>query len=454
MASTYITKTPSSTTNQKTWTVSCWVKRATITSTQMIWGVNGDSSGNYFTELNFNSGDQLEFRQGGTVGDPYQTQMLTNARYRDTNGYYHIVVACDTTQSTEANRVKMYVNGEQITSFAVANYPSLNENFRWHYTGYAHSIGRSGQDNARYFNGIISHFHNIDGTQYQASDFGETDATTGEWKIKTSPSVTYGSFGTFILKDGNSVTDQSGQGNNWSVSGDLTKTEDCPSNVYATANPLVRNQVTITTANLTVRSPSSNWMGIPATMGVSSGKYYWEYKLALGNAWSQCGVMSSRPTGGYNGIYSTYVGNLEGGLALNSGNGDFYHNGSSGAYSTSAWFSGGLAEYDIIGVALDATNSKIWFSKNGTWGNSSNPSTGSGGIDFSGDTDFTNYKPYFPAFSMHNCILTLNFGNGYLGTTEITTNGGSGFQDADGKGRFYYAVPTNFRCLSTKGLNQ
>ena len=71
-----------------------------------------------------------------------------------------------------------------------------------------------------------------------ASEFGSTDSTTGEWKINTSPSVTYGTNGFFILKDGNSVTDQSGQGNNFTVgSGTLTKTEDCPSNVFATLNP-------------------------------------------------------------------------------------------------------------------------------------------------------------------------------------------------------------------------
>lgn len=456
MASTYLTRTESSG-NRKIGTVSVWVKRGSLGNQYIYNNWNTSTSGYQSSMIQFTSSDRLEIVNYQASGGSH-SNIATNRLFRDVNAWYHIVINWDTTQSTSSNRYKMYVNGVQETSFSTSTYPSLNEDLYFNIGGSSnpltigslHSTG-----GGSYFDGSMSHYHNIDGTAYDASAFGETDSTTGEWKIKTSPSVSYGTNGFFILKDGNSVTDQSGNGNNFTVgAGDLTKTEDCPSNVYATANPLVRNQVTITTANLTVRSPSSNWMGIPATLGVSSGKYYWEYKLALGNAWSQCGVMSSRPTGGYNGIYSTYVGNLEGGLALNSGNGDFYHNGSSGAYSTSAWFSGGLAEYDIIGVALDATNSKIWFSQNGTWGNSSNPSTGSGGIDFSGDTDFTNYKPYFPAFSMHNCILTLNFGNGYLGTSEITTNGGNGFQDADGNGRFYYAVPTNFRCLSTKGLNQ
>jgi len=90
-----------------------------------------------------------------------------------------------------------------------------------------------------YFDGSMSHVHFIDGTAYDASAFGSTDSTTGEWKINTSPSVTYGTNGFFILKDGNSVTDQSPNSNNFTVGGGtLTKTEDNPSNVFATLNPL------------------------------------------------------------------------------------------------------------------------------------------------------------------------------------------------------------------------
>ena len=85
----------------------------------------------------------------------------------------------------------------------------------------------------------MSHFHLCDGQSYAPTEFGETDSTTGEWKIKTSPSVTYGNNGFFVLKDGNSGTDQSPNTNNFTVTGGtLTKTEDCPSNVFATMNPL------------------------------------------------------------------------------------------------------------------------------------------------------------------------------------------------------------------------
>ena len=454
MASTYLTRTNGSavTAERKQFTISFWVKRS-ATGVEHALCSAGNGGGSEEFSIRFESSDRLDIFH---YTNSYQGRLITNRKFRDTNAWYHIYFLSDTANGTAGDRMQLYINGVRETSFATNQNASQNDLLPWN-VDERHQIGSNSWNNsgngADYLNGCMSHFYNVAGSIIDVSQFGSTDSTTGEWKINTSPTIaSYGTAGFLVLKDGNTVTDQSPNSNNFTASGDLTKTEDCPSNVYATANPLVRNQVTITTGNLTVRS-TSGWKGIPATLGVESGKYYWEYKLALGVDYSQCGVMSSRPTGGYNNIYSTYVGNLEGGLALSS-YGNFYHDGSSGAYGTSTWFSGGLAEYDIIGVALDATNNKIWFSQNGTWGNSSNPSTGSGGIDFSGDTDFTNYKPYFPAFSVNNSILTLNFGNGHLGTAEITTNGGNGFQDTDGNGRFYYAVPTNFRCLSTKGLNQ
>jgi hypothetical protein len=185
-------------------------------------------------------------------------------------------------------------------------------------------------------------------------------------------------------------------------------------------------------------------------MALFKGKYYWEYKCTtISGGWSQCGVMSSKPGGGYESIYSTYVGNRSGGLALNSGGGDFYNDGSNNPYGTSAWFSGGLSAGDIISVALDVDASKIWFGRNGTWGNSSDPAAGTNSVDFSGDTDFTNHKPYVPCFSVNNFVIDCNFGNGYFGTTAVSSAG----TNASNIGIFEYDVPTGFTALSTKGLN-
>ena len=448
MASTYIKKTPSSTTNQKTWTVSCWVKRSLLSSRQIIWGVTGDVSGNYYTQLEFNSSDQLEFMQGGTVGDPYQTQMKTNAKYRDTNGWYHIVVAADTTQGTEANRLKIYVNGEQITSFATANYPSQDEQFRWHYTGYQHSIGISGFDTARYFNGSISHFHNIDGTQYAASDFGSTDSTTGEWKINTSPSVTYGSFGTFLLKDGNSVTDQSGRGNNWTVGGGtLTKTEDCPSNVFATLNPLTNDgggAKTYSFGNTKVAETANSWTTAHSTLGATSGKWYFEAKVTYTNA-AEAYIGASSEQAIFDKLTAThYLGETTGSVGYYTGNG-YYYKGAGGVSYGSSVSSGA-----ILGCALDLDNNFIYFSINGTWQNSGDPTSGSSGTNgISLPSGMTDNKHKFLSVSPNESYLECNFGNGYFGTTAVSSAG----TNASGNGIFEYDVPTGYTALSTKGLN-
>ena len=130
---------------------------------------------------------------------------------------------------------------------------------------------------------------------------------------------------------------------------------------------------------------------------------------------------------------------------LYNGNGNVW----SGASNTSYGVSYGAG--NIIGIAMDLDNNKLYFSKDGTWMNSANPSNGTGGYSITADKT---YAFGIQQYAQNSIVWSANYGNGYIGTTEITTNTGTGYQDADGNGRFYYAVPTNFRCLSTKGLNQ
>ena len=154
--------------------------------------------------------------------------LILTQQLRDISAWYHLVVAYDSAQGTASNRVKIYLNGNQVTAFNTENYPSQNTN-SFVNLQFPTQLGRT-RPSDHYFNGSMSHVHFIDGTAYDATAFGEYDAN-GVWTIKTSPSVTYGTNGFFILKDGNSVTDQSGNGNNFTVGGGtLTNTEDCPSN--------------------------------------------------------------------------------------------------------------------------------------------------------------------------------------------------------------------------------
>ena len=234
MASTSLYRTESAG-SRTTFTWSAWVKRSKSGSSQFLASCSYSASDEaYFF---FNGGDKLIWQiSSASYGD-----VQTNRLFRDTNAWYHIVLAVDTTQATASNRIKFYVNGVQETSFSTANYPNQNTQVYWNVGGtYYPRIGKR-HANADNFDGSMSHVVHIDGTQELPTIFGETDSTTGEWKIKTSitPSVGWGTNGYHILKDGNSLTDQSGQGNNWTAIGTLTKTEDNPSNVFATFNPLI-----------------------------------------------------------------------------------------------------------------------------------------------------------------------------------------------------------------------
>ncbi len=234
MASTYLTRTPSSTGNDKIATFSAWIKR----------GSSLGSQNNIFTSFPATERTQLFLTSSGTLqlqaysGNSATMNVETNRKFRDTNGWYHIVVAMDSTQATASNRVKIYVNGVQETSFAQSSYVSQNTTLSFNTASRPFYIGTY-DTSQLFFDGVMSHVHWIDGTQYAASDFGSTDSTTGEWKINTSPSVTYGTNGFFWLKDSIATTDHSSNSNTFTVGGGtLTKTEDNPSNVFATFNPL------------------------------------------------------------------------------------------------------------------------------------------------------------------------------------------------------------------------
>ena len=195
MASTYLTRTPSSSGNRKTFTFSLWVKRSGL-GFGTFYSQYNSSSNNLNSSFYFDGQDNLIF---WNYNSAYTVNVETTRVFRDTNAWYHIVLSVDTTQATASNRVKMYVNGVQETSFSSSTYPSqnldlfVNEN-KTQQIG----IFRYASDNYYFFDGAMSHFHFIDGTAYTPSAFGETDATTGIWKPKTAPSVTYGTNGFFL----------------------------------------------------------------------------------------------------------------------------------------------------------------------------------------------------------------------------------------------------------------
>jgi hypothetical protein len=437
MATTYLTRTPSSTGNRKIFTISAWIKRSKTGNNQKVItaGTSGTEGG-----LQFSTGtgeNCLKFYE--YVGSEV-ISIAPNRILRDTSAWYHVVIAVDTTQATASNRVKYYLNGVQETSFATATYPSQNYDTLFNNSGTANTIGFLIGHSA-YFDGYMSHIHFIDGTAYDASAFGETDATTGEWTIKTSPSVTYGNNGFFILKDGNSVTDQSGNGNNFTVAGGtLTDTLDCPDNVFATLNPLDNiASSTFSEGNNTVTTVNSNSACNTSTLGAISGKYYWEVKMTAGESNQESyiiGLVNASPNvSGYDGSIMALGFGLRGNGNIN------------GIYGqTTGWNT--FAVNDIINIAVDFDNGKAYFGTNGSWGNSSNPSTGTNGYSFTVGSEFWRMAVNCRETSKDG-VFKCNFGNGYFGTTAVSSAG----TNASGIGIFEYDVPTGYTALSTKGLN-
>jgi hypothetical protein len=257
-----------------------------------------------------------------------------------------------------------------------------------------------------------------------------------------------GTNGFTILKDGNTVTDQSSNSNDFSIgSGTLTKTEDNPSNVFATLNPLGVEQWTLSNGNLNIGGASDNQMMI-GTMHSDAG--YYEVKIAgsgHGSGGKGFRIGLCKVDGGnaltYSGI-SGNSGDLERFIGIQNTAGNYkaiYNNG----YDVTNYASNSWSQNDILQVAWK--NNKIWYGVNGTWLGSGNPSGGTNEAD-----TLTSGSMYVPAIisslaGADDCQF--NFGNGYFGTSAISSEG----TNASGIGKFEYDVPTGCTAVSTKGLN-
>ena len=457
MASTYLSGTLGSPTSAYKGTLSWWQKGITQSNSQYILACESGTERLlwYITQGQFQGGVR-----GSSTPPDIDISLSGTPKFVDISSWYHCVLAWDTTQGSASDRLKYYVNGTQYTisssgTGGVNDIPQ-NHTMPMNKSGLPFRIG-STISGGSYFDGVMSHLHFCDGIQYAASDFGETDATTGEWKIKVSPSVTYGNNGFFVLKDGNSATDQSGQGNNLSVSGTLTKTEDNPSNVFCTLNTLDNSwtggRITLANGNNnTMNTSGAGDFGLRGTLAVRKGKYYMEFRtnnsgdgantLAIAPTDLQLvqNITSGSPTSGVYGVqrYSDSSTNI-------------YNNGTFISQNT-AMFGGYTNNSDIISFALDLDNSKMYVAKNGvfkdTSGNTGDPAAGTNPT-FTG-LDSTKFYTFYTELRLNqNNGTQCNFGNGYFGTTAVSSAG----TNASNNGIFEYDVPAGFTALSTKGIN-
>lgn len=442
MASTYLSRTLGTSTNTYKGTVSVWLKRSGQGSDQVIYG--NYTSGTQRGKLVIAGDGKLLYYQndGGAV----TIQLETNRLFRDVGAFYHIVLSVDTTQATASDRVKLYVNGTQETSFSIATYPSQNAVFYLNANSVLNYIGQEG-NSSDYWDGLMSYFSVVDGTAYDASYFGETDSSSGIWKIKTSPSVTWGNNGFFLKMDTSSPgTDTSGNNNTFTASGTPTLTQDNASNVFATWNTIMNNAEdgNWSNGNTTIApNGDATYLYAPTTIGVSSGKWYSEHMITGGNGYGMLGAISEdNIVDGFR--QQTGLGTLTNSFGFRCRDGEMRMNSTNTAYGSAPGTSDA-----ILGMALDMDNKKVYYSINGVWQNSGNPSTGTNGFDFSSLTGDTFLITIGDDTSAGYGNFKSNFGNGFFATTAVTSSNA----DAAGYGLMEYAVPTGYYTLCTKNLN-
>tara|TARA_A100000164_G_scaffold153299_1_gene136153 strand:- start:5569 stop:6774 length:1206 start_codon:yes stop_codon:yes gene_type:complete len=400
-----------------------WVKFTKTSfpsSSPYLWSCGASGSGAQGLYMN-NSTMKLSY-YGHTS---YGSGAISDGALRDLSGWYHFVWSVNSGTGT------CYINGVQ-QSASISNVAPLNAHGGTEMAVHTYCGGTySTYDDA---GALMSHVHFIDGTAYNASTFGSTDSTTGEWKINTSPSVTYGTNGFFLLKDDNAVTDRSGQGNNFTSSGTITKTKDCPSNVFATFNPL-DSSAELSYGNTKVETSSNTWKPAVATIGLygTTGKFYYEGKSLTGNNGNYFGVYDLDERTGKS------QSNSDSNRFVYYGNGEIYRtlSGESTISGQTTWANG-----DIIGIAIDKSAGSVSWYKNGTL------------LTTQTHTDITNKNLAIGTQVGYTSSCCFNFGNGDFAGTSVTSNSGAGYQDADGLGIFQHQPPANHRCLSTKGLNQ
>ena len=440
----YIHRTPSSNGNRQKFTISTWIKRPEPAGQGWILTVDSYPSGNMF-QYQLDTASYLGVQQ--YHGSSAQASLTTNTLLRDSNAWYHIVLRVDTTQSTAADRMRFYINGTE-PNYNVTTYPSQDFEFQVNHTT-KQSIG-SREDTSTGSSVYYSHYHLCDGYSYAPTEFGETDSTTGQWKIKTNPSVSYGTNGFFIFKDGmnlsgSTVQDQSGQGNNLTLVGSSVETQDNPSNNFCTFNALLPQSNTgLSKGNTRFETTSgSGWKSMCGTLGMAknSGKYYMEFKH-LGGSYNGYGIADSKSGGivdQINQIQTTYPGEAANSYGYLS-QGELHYNASQ---TGTGWDS--YTTNDIIGMAVDMDNMKLYYHKNGSYLQSGNPSAGTGGYSINDPVG-----EYFPTATVNAGIMCANFGNGDFDGTAISSEG----TNASGIGKFEYDVPTGYTALSTKGLNE
>ena len=432
-------------TNRKTFTVSLWFKRTELGADQEVWhgGRNGQTT--VMGILSYSSADDNLWVDvgGGTGNTGTLYRSFTTRKIRDTSAWYHFVLAVDTTQATEANRMKVWLNGEEVTDWAQHQIPAQNFQCALE-SGTQMAWGGYRPSNLVLFSGYLAECHYLDGVAKVQTDFGEYDEDSGIW-IPKKYTGTYGNNGCYMKYNDSSAlgADSSGNGNNFTLN-NITSADqatDTPTNNFATYNVLVNSSTTATEGATRINSDSS-FQTVPASIGVTSGKWYAEFKHNELSNEAFFGVVS---LDGGNTDFGNHIGNDSDnyGVGMYAGNGNSYITG------TIASFSSATSSSVVVGIALDMDNGYVYISKDGTWQNSGDPTSGSSGT---GGLALAKYQTDIHAIaaSCFNIASQYYVASNFGGYTTISIS--SAATDANGYGTFEYAPPTGYYALCTKNL--
>jgi len=418
-------------TSTKKFTMSFWIKRTTLGTNQVIFGQRGDAENNAIVK--FKTNDTLEVAD--LRADSDALQVVTNRQFTDVSAWYNIVISSDVSPSSPA--LKIFVNGVQETSFATSNQYSQNETTSWN-NGYRMEIGSVNGD---YFDGYIAQPALIDAYAYDADSFGEFDEDTGIWKPIRISGLTTGTNGRFLDFVDSSDLGKNANGINQNFTltnlGAVDQTTDTCTNNFCTWNVAADNQdVTFAEgACKVIHGTALARRPVISTFGVAKGKWYWEWKAAGSPtaANMEVGIVNyASPTS--QGRYLGQALTSDADFTTYIGDGNINVSGSASDSGTA--YAGG----NIIGVAVDVDNEKIYFYKNNTLINS-------GGTDYSGMTIGSGFIFMSNADRSGSASYTasVNFGQPVVANSSDAADG-------NGHGRFEYAPPSGFLALCTKNL--
>ena len=436
------------------WTWSIWFKRSKLSGSNVF-------SAFYFNDSNE---DRLEIDSNGQIiwysyqSDSYVGRLKTNRKFRDISAWMHLVLRWDTGDSTADNRMKIWINGVEETSFAIRNNPSSDAESLFNYGDGSQQWVIGHTANVNHWGGYMAEIVFCDNQKLEPTSFGEFDEDSPTiWKPKDVSGLTFGTNGFYLdFEDSSALGNDAAGSNNFTVN-NLTaidqSTDTCTNN-FATMNSLANKVTSVTFSEGNLKTNFANGRGgSSSTFGLTTGKWYVEMNITTMPADERfhLGVVPFEVQ-----VADDIHNTSNQGIDLSGFNAVIYADSGSGGAVLDNFFGNNTTRFDsftgIIGMALDMTNGTIAFSKAGAW------VTGSGTTD----TDFSNalkvnistplarHDVWHVACGTGNSsgtsgVFEMNFGSPSFAIS-------SGNADGDGYGNFEYAVPSGYYALCTKNL--